>query len=132
VEERTQLSSEVGNSLEAFKQRLLKKMSFARGMDVKTRSSGDALRSASACGVRIQSSGHHAFLNGSSYKDLFLKHKVENFEMENLDWIEKVPECPVFYPTKEEFENPLEYLQKISPVGVKYGTSFSFLLCSPV
>jgi jmjN domain len=132
VEERTQLPSQVGNSLEDFKQRLLKKMPFAHGMDVKTRSSGDALRSASACGVRILSSGHNAFLNGPSYKDPFLKHKVEKFEMENLDWIQKVPECPVFYPTKEEFENPLEYLQKISPVGVKYGTAFSFYFCSSV
>lgn len=126
MEERTQLPFEVGNSLEDFKQRLPNKMPFAHGLNANTRSSGDALRSAAACGVRIHRGGHNAIFNGPSNKDPFLKHKVTKYEMENLDWIEKIPECPVFHPTKEEFENPLEYLQKISPVGVKYGTEFSF------
>ncbi|KAL3316413.1 Lysine-specific demethylase 5A [Cichlidogyrus casuarinus] len=31
------------------------------------------------------------------------------------------PEAPVFRPTKEEFEDPLEYLDKISPIAVRTG-----------
>ncbi|KAJ4802756.1 Transcription factor jumonji (jmj) family protein / zinc finger (C5HC2 type) family protein [Rhynchospora pubera] len=123
VEGRTQLPPEVRNGLETLKQRLLKKMQFSHGMEVTTRSSGDALRSAPACGARIQGSCSNAIFNGAgnNAKDAFLKHKVVKFEMEDLDWLEKIPECPVFHPTKEEFENPLEYLQKIAPVGATYG-----------
>ncbi|XP_078182505.1 lysine-specific demethylase JMJ706-like [Carex rostrata] len=123
VEERTQLPSEVRNCLKTLKQRLLKRVQSSHGMEVKTRSSGDSLRSAPACGARIQGNGSNAIFNGggNNVKDAFLKHRVAKFEMENLDWIEMIPECPVFYPTKEEFENPSEYIQKISPVGAKYG-----------
>lgn len=128
MEERTQLPSEVRNCLKTLKQRLLKRVQSSHGMEVNTRSSGDSLRSAPACGARIQGNGSNAIFNGggNNVKDAFLKHRVAKFEMENLDWIEMIPECPVFYPTKEEFENPLEYLQKISPVGAKYGMAFYF------
>ncbi|KAJ3689538.1 hypothetical protein LUZ61_018702 [Rhynchospora tenuis] len=123
VEGRTQLTPEVRNGLETLKQKLLKKMQFSHGMEVTSRSSGDALRSVPACGARIPGSGGNAIFNGAgnNVKDAFLKHNVVKFEMENLDWLEKIPECPVFHPTKEEFENPLEYLQKIAPVGATYG-----------
>jgi histone demethylase JARID1 len=30
-------------------------------------------------------------------------------------------EAPTFYPTKEEFKDPLRYIEKISPEGEKYG-----------
>jgi histone demethylase JARID1 len=30
-------------------------------------------------------------------------------------------EAPTFYPTKEEFKDPLQYIEKISPEGEKYG-----------
>nr|GEV76731.1 lysine-specific demethylase JMJ706-like isoform X1 [Tanacetum cinerariifolium] len=33
----------------------------------------------------------------------------------------KMPECPVYYPSKEEFEDPLAYLQKIAPEASTYG-----------
>lgn len=31
------------------------------------------------------------------------------------------PEAPVFYPTPEEFEDPLGYLMKIRPICIKTG-----------
>ena len=31
------------------------------------------------------------------------------------------PECPVFRPTKEEFRDPLEYIEQIRPIAVKSG-----------
>lgn len=30
-------------------------------------------------------------------------------------------EAPTFYPTEEEFKDPLEYMSKIAPEGKKYG-----------
>lgn len=31
------------------------------------------------------------------------------------------PDCPVFYPTKEQFENSLDYINSLSEYGEKYG-----------
>ncbi|XP_073106448.1 lysine-specific demethylase JMJ13-like isoform X2 [Elaeis guineensis] len=59
--------------------------------------------------------------SGGPVKDAFVKHKVEKFDMSNFDWIDKIPECPVFCPTKEEFEDPLIYLQQIAPTASKFG-----------
>ncbi|KAJ9549610.1 hypothetical protein OSB04_022153 [Centaurea solstitialis] len=88
-----------------------------------TRSSGDALRDSTPCGVRsfgnrnidAQSGG---VVNG---RDTMSKQKVEKFETTDLDWTDKMPECPVYYPSKEEFEDPLAYLQKIAPEASRYG-----------
>ncbi|KAJ9535880.1 hypothetical protein OSB04_un000968 [Centaurea solstitialis] len=90
-----------------------------------TRSSGDALRDSTPCGVRsfgnrnidAQSGG---VVNG---RDTMSKQKVEKFETTDLDWTDKMPECPVYYPSKEEFEDPLAYLQKISPEASRYDSS---------
>lgn len=30
-------------------------------------------------------------------------------------------EAPSFYPTEEEFKNPVEYIRRIAPLGKKYG-----------
>jgi histone demethylase JARID1 len=32
-----------------------------------------------------------------------------------------IEEAPTFYPTKDEFKDPLSYIEKISPEGEKYG-----------
>jgi histone demethylase JARID1 len=32
-----------------------------------------------------------------------------------------IQEAPTFYPTKQEFQDPLAYIAKISPEGEKYG-----------
>lgn len=32
-----------------------------------------------------------------------------------------IKEAPTFYPTREEFKDPLSYIEKISPQGEKYG-----------
>ncbi|KAH0642879.1 hypothetical protein KY289_033853 [Solanum tuberosum] len=88
-----------------------------------SRSGGDALRSSASCGVRIQVNTDSYPGSGASFngKDIFSKHKVAKFDTSNLDWIDKIPECPVYCPTKEEFEDPLVYLQKLAPEASKYG-----------
>ena len=55
-------------------------------------------------------------------KRITSKGKVNNKpDTTDLEWIDKIPECPVFRPSKEEFGDPLVYLQKISPEASKYG-----------
>lgn len=91
--------------------------------DMMSRSGGDALRGSASCGVRIFGSGD-ALLHTvatSNERDIFQKHRVPKLETSNLEWIDKIPECPVYCPTKEEFEDPLVYLQKIAPEASKYG-----------
>lgn len=97
---------------------------------VMNRSGGDALQSDASCGVRIHGNldiypRFGASLNG---KDVFSKHRVQKFETSDLDWIERIPECPVYSPTKEEFEDPLVYLQKIAPEASKYGNASESIL----
>ncbi|KAL8196327.1 hypothetical protein R6Q57_025327 [Mikania cordata] len=80
-----------------------------------TRSGGDALRGYASSGDRI-------FGNlDSCGRDNMSKSKVEKFEFNDLDWTDKVPECPVYFPSKEEFEDPLVYLQKIASEASKFG-----------
>lgn len=90
---------------------------------IMNRSGGDALRTSAPCGVSLH---QHADLypnigNGSTRKDVFSKSKVAKFDTTDLEWTDKVPECPVYRPSKEEFQNPLVYLQKIAPEASKYG-----------
>lgn len=119
------MPGEVKSGLEVLKRKRLQQMQLGVASEAKrinnmmTRSGGDALKTAS-CGMHI--SDAFSCVNGSG-KDAFSKHKVEKFDMSNLDWIDKIPECPIFSPTKEEFEDPFIYLQKIAPVASKYGTN---------
>ncbi|KAJ0482549.1 putative transcription factor & chromatin remodeling JUMONJI family [Helianthus annuus] len=77
-----------------------------------TRSRGDALRGSASSGDRL-----------SSTLDLCGRDNMSNqkFDLNDLDWTDKVPECPVYFPSKEEFEDPLIYLQKIAPEASRFG-----------
>ncbi|KAF5801617.1 putative transcription factor & chromatin remodeling JUMONJI family [Helianthus annuus] len=95
----------------------------ANVMNLMTRSSGDALRGSVACGVRsFVNTDVSAQSGGAVYgRDAISNQKVEKFDATDLDWTDKMPECPVYYPSKEQFEDPLAYLQKIAPDASKYG-----------
>lgn len=74
-----------------------------------TRSGGDALRASSSCGAGLPNDAY------------IFSNKVGKFDTTNLEWVDKIEECPVYHPSKEEFEDPLVYLQKIGPEASKYG-----------
>ncbi|KAL3649622.1 hypothetical protein CASFOL_006025 [Castilleja foliolosa] len=115
--------------LEFLKLKRLQRMKTERSNDntsmsnTMSRSSGDALRSSAPCGVRLYSNSHTYVNNGLSTndKDECSKHKVAKFDTPDLEWIDKIPECPVYSPSVEEFQDPLVYLQKIAPEALKYG-----------
>ncbi|KAG9452471.1 hypothetical protein H6P81_005375 [Aristolochia fimbriata] len=129
VEGKACLSGEAKNGLEILKRKRFQRMNSGvvpestNVTSMMTRSGGDALKASASCGMRFR--GNTDALprhNGSSTsKDAFSKHKVVKFETRDLDWLDKIPECPVFSPTKEEFEDPLIYLQQIAPVASKFG-----------
>lgn len=93
--------------------------------DLMTRSGGDTLRGSASCRDRLFSNldscaqpSTAAALHG---RDTMSKPKVEKFDVNELDWTDKISECPVYYPSKEEFEDPLVYLQKIAPEASRFG-----------
>lgn len=115
VEGRVRLSEEARNGLEILKRKRLQRAKSVTATQTSVanminRSGGDALRGSASCGPR---------LHGNA--DIFFKRKVDKFDTSDLEWTEKIPECPVYSPTKEEFEDPLIYLQKIAPEASKYG-----------
>ncbi|KAJ4728591.1 Lysine-specific demethylase [Melia azedarach] len=88
-----------------------------------SRSGGDALRASASCGIRLHGNVDSFSRSNAApnVKDVFSKRKVDKFDTDDLEWTGKIPECPVYHPTKEEFEDPLIYLQKIAPEASRYG-----------
>ncbi|CAI0470941.1 unnamed protein product [Linum tenue] len=129
VEGRVCLSKEAGNGLDIIKRKRLQRMKPVSSTEtvgipnMMSRSGGDALRASGSCGVRLPgTAGSFAHSNSSTNgNDTFLKRKVNKFDTSDLQWTEKIPECPVYHPTREEFEDPLVYLQKIAAEASKYG-----------
>ena len=42
-------------------------------------------------------------------------------DVTGFEWTDKISGCPVFYPSNEEFQDPLSYLRKISAEASNYG-----------
>ncbi|XP_015068933.2 lysine-specific demethylase JMJ706-like isoform X1 [Solanum pennellii] len=61
-------------------------------------------------------------LHGPSHGKVSQKTKAAaQISMDEFDWTDTIKECPVYRPSKEEFEDPLVYVQKIAPEASKYG-----------
>ncbi|KAJ8613625.1 hypothetical protein MRB53_036919 [Persea americana] len=129
VERRLCLSREANNGPDILKRRRLKQMMLgikpegAYVTNMMSRSGGDALKASTSCGMRLHKNadGNSRPSASLSSKDCVSKHRVEKLDTNNMGWIDKIPDCPVFSPTREEFEDPLVYLQQIAPVASKYG-----------
>jgi hypothetical protein len=80
-----------------------------------------------SCGARLRRSCDAPLRDGGSKRNPFLKHRVKKFDLSSLDWIDDIPDCPVFSPSAQEFEDPMVYLSKITPVAAKYGNSCFFV-----
>ena len=79
-------------------------------------------------GARLRRSCDASLREGGSMRNPFSKHRVKKFDLSSLDWIDEIPDCPVFSPSTQEFEDPMVYLSKIAPVAAKYGNSCSLYL----
>lgn len=94
------------------------------------RSGGDALRASVSWGMKFHDDvDSFSCSNGpSNGNNDFSKREVDKFHCSDLEWINKIPECPVYHPSKEEFEDPLVYLQNIAPEASRYGQIPYFFL----
>ncbi|XP_074326344.1 lysine-specific demethylase JMJ13-like isoform X3 [Apium graveolens] len=92
-----------------------------RVRNLTTRSGGDTLRASSSCGMGSQNEPCARLGDVSSGSNFFSKQKVDKFHTADLKWIDNIEECPVYYPSKKDFEDPLVYLQKIAPEASKFG-----------
>ena len=45
--------------------------------------------------------------------------------LKNEEWLRAVPECPVYRPTLEEFQDPLGYIEKVQFEAQKWGACVS-------
>ncbi|KAK6934954.1 JmjN domain [Dillenia turbinata] len=129
VEGRVCLSEDAQSGLEFLKRKRLQRMKTESlngsitVTNMMNRSGGDALRAPAPCGMRLYGGAGYLSQSSGAYggKDAFLKRKVDKFDTSDLEWVDKIPECPVYCPSKEEFEDPMIYLQKIAPEASKYG-----------
>ncbi|CAA7403854.1 unnamed protein product [Spirodela intermedia] len=127
VEGRICLSREVKNALNILKQKRINKSK----LDVKQggdsgvrmmRNAADALKVSASYATDLQSSANGFSHSSSALSEtnVLAKHKTGK-SISTIEWIDRIPECPIYYPTKEEFEDPLIYLQQIAPVASKFG-----------
>ena len=87
------------------------------------RSGGDVLASPGSGRVlsHHKSEKHLQCKETMDVKADFLNVKADKFGTSEFSWIDDIPSYPVFYPTKEEFQDPSLYLQTIAPTASKYG-----------
>eukprot|EP00466_Bigelowiella_natans_P017575 jgi/Bigna1/75305/fgenesh1_pg.33_\ len=55
-------------------------------------------------------------------EEKLLRQALENSKLSQVRIdLNEVPECPVFYPTPQEFKNPIRYIRSLHPIGEKWG-----------
>ena len=69
--------------------------------------------------VRSEASVLHGKDDRNNFKEI--KCKANIVGSDGMSWINNIPICPTFYPTMEEFEDPLLYLESIAPMASKFG-----------
>ena len=48
---------------------------------------------------------------------------------DHFSWLDKIEGCPVYHPSKEEFDDPFLYLHRIAPEASKYGMTNVGISC---
>ncbi|CAL5323518.1 unnamed protein product [Camellia sinensis] len=79
-----------------------------------------ALKASASFGTRLRTDADAPYRSRGALfgKGASSKCKVDKFERIDVEWIDKISECPVYRPSKEEFEVPFVYLQNIAPDGI--------------
>lgn len=67
--------------------------------------------------VRSEDDVLHGKDDRNNFKEI--KCKANMVGSDGMSWINEIPICPTFYPTMEEFEDPLSYLEKNCSRGIK-------------
>ncbi|XP_022896764.1 lysine-specific demethylase JMJ706-like isoform X3 [Olea europaea var. sylvestris] len=71
-------------------------------------------------GLKLNADVESSTKCASLKKDCF-DLKTDKLSINDFSWTEEIAECPVYHPSKEEFEDPLVYVQKIAAEASKYG-----------
>ncbi|KAK8532202.1 hypothetical protein V6N13_131537 [Hibiscus sabdariffa] len=58
-----------------------------------------------------------SFMKREANPRIMEKYKLST----ELEWVDQIPECPVFHPSMEDFKDPLVFLQTIAQKASKYG-----------
>lgn len=43
----------------------------------------------------------------------------------NADWVARLPDCPVYRPTEEQFKDPVAYIRSIQAEAARFGACAS-------
>lgn len=44
-----------------------------------------------------------------------------DFHQQQAAWMDRMPEAPTFFPTREQFQDPLAYIRSIQQEAAQYG-----------
>ena len=53
---------------------------------------------------------------------LQLETEMVDFHQQQAAWMDRMPEAPTFFPTREQFEDPLAYIRSIQQEAAQFGT----------
>uniref|UniRef100_A0A2C9VA65 JmjC domain-containing protein n=1 Tax=Manihot esculenta TaxID=3983 RepID=A0A2C9VA65_MANES len=89
---------------------------------MKTTSKETALKAFSSCGrsTRTKKSSFSQSNRPSVEKDISSKRTAGKCGLIDLEWTDKISECPIYHPSYEEFEDPFNYIQKIAAEASNY------------
>ncbi|KAF2306687.1 hypothetical protein GH714_020443 [Hevea brasiliensis] len=90
---------------------------------MKTTSRETALKAFTSCGRRTRTKKSPFSQSNRPLIEKVISSKCTagKYDLIDLEWTDKISECPVYRPSFEEFEDPLNYLQKIAAEASQYG-----------
>ncbi|GKV05577.1 hypothetical protein SLEP1_g17575 [Rubroshorea leprosula] len=101
--------------------RVLSRVQFSSKKETSSARKGKVMKRSDSCGCGKKVRTRSSFTLIEKGLPSSSKRKADKNHLTDVQWVDKIPECPVFYPSAEEFEDPLVYLQQISPEASKFG-----------